>query len=291
MTWHAQAGPLVLHGDEAQLVREAVLSMCHVIKDAEDDEESCFETAEVFDRMSRTQQLAALEAVSRYLFHETAQRFPLTAWSEATLASILGEVRAFIEGEVGRGGRQDGRRAVLNALGLDDRPMSTDDHQKWSCLLDAYEDRFLWDADYADDGAADLPPKPAKQTREVLGISEDYYTAVPPDLRGGETLESGFKRVWMAIDGKKTFKLSATLTCELPASLSVEKLDDDLTVLHGALPKLELMEVDQDGNLTSRANDLQVCSRSPLQGADVSKRARQVMTHRFLRQQEGLPRV
>lgn len=256
MTWHAQAGPLVLQGEEAQLFREAVLSMCHFIKSAEHDEESCFETAEVFDRMCRTQQLTALEAVSQHLFHETPQRLPLTAWSEATLASILGEVRVFIEGEVDRGQRHDGRRAVLNALGLNDRPASWGDQEEWSRLLDLYEDRFLWDADYADDGAADLAPKPAKQTREVLGVTEDYYTAIPPDLRSGETLEAGFKRVWMAIDGKKTFTLSATLTCELPASLSVEKLDDDLTVLRGALPKLELMEVDQDGSLTDATDEL-----------------------------------
>ncbi|QDV73740.1 hypothetical protein K2D_20060 [Planctomycetes bacterium K2D] len=53
MTWHAQSGKLVLSGNEAKLYREAILFMCDLSVGAADDEESCFEGATVFDRMSR----------------------------------------------------------------------------------------------------------------------------------------------------------------------------------------------------------------------------------------------
>lgn len=60
----------------------------------------------------------------------------------------------------------------------------------------------------------------------------------------------------MAVDGKKTFKLTATLTCELPASLAIEQVGGDLTTLFGAAPRLEVMQVDPDGHLSEAPAEL-----------------------------------
>ncbi|MCA9259164.1 MAG: hypothetical protein KDA61_08190, partial [Planctomycetales bacterium] len=243
MTWHAQDGQIVLAGGESDLLRDAVLCMCDAILSASDDEESFFEGAKVFDDMSRSQQLASLEVVARYLFHPTPACLPLTAWSEATLASVLREVRSLVQMEIDEGEKEDCRRVLAEALEIQGEIENFNDSDEWDCLLDAYDDRFLWDNDFEDDEATDLPPEFALQSRRIMGIGDDYYASIPPDLPAAVGLEQAAKRVWIAIDGKKTFKLSATLTCELPASLSVETIDDDLKVLRRVLPRLDLLQV------------------------------------------------
>ena len=73
MTWHAQDGEMVLHGKESHIFRETILYMCDMITAERSDEDSTFGGATVFDRMTRSQQLASLEIVSGYLFHATGE--------------------------------------------------------------------------------------------------------------------------------------------------------------------------------------------------------------------------
>lgn len=194
MTWHAQAGKLVLRGNEAKLIAEAVLRVCDAILDAADDEESFFEVAAVFDRMSRSQQVAALETVARYLLHETPQCLPLTAWSEATLATVLDEAKRLVRLDVNDGDRAGYRETVVDALGIDE----WEDPEEWEAVLDCYDERFLWDLDYQDERGLDSPPDQEAATREVMGISNDYYTSPPPDLGAHDTLQDGAGRVMEA---------------------------------------------------------------------------------------------
>ena len=88
-----------------------------------------------------------------------------------------------------------------------------------------------------------------------MGIVDEYYSSIPPDLSAGDSLRRGAKRVWMAVDGKKTFKLTASLTCDLPASLSAETIDDDLMTLLGVSPFLTLVRVDSEGSLVEASDE------------------------------------
>lgn len=171
MTWHAQAGKLVLSGVEAKL----------------------------FDRMSRSQQLASLEVVARHLFHETATCLPLTAWSEATLASVLNEAKILVLEEVEQGETSEYRQMVLDTVDLDEEVEDWDDPNEWEDLLDCYEDRFLWDLDYEDEAATDLSPELSAQNRAVMGIGEDYYSAIPPDLGADDSIEDGVELLLRAV--------------------------------------------------------------------------------------------
>ncbi|TWT48948.1 hypothetical protein [Botrimarina hoheduenensis] len=201
MTWHAQSGRLVLAGGEAKLFREAVLCMCDIIVGAVDDEESFFDGAAVFDRMSRSQQLASLEVVVRQLFHPTAECLPLTAWSEATLASVLREVRSLVLMEVEEGERNEFQQTVVDVLDAHEDIAGFESDKDWSYLLEAYEDRFLWDLDFEDDEITDLSPEQSSQARLLLGIGDDYYSSAPPDLLAQESLQQAAKRIWVVIDG------------------------------------------------------------------------------------------
>ncbi|TWU20327.1 hypothetical protein [Bythopirellula polymerisocia] len=203
MTWHAQAGEIVLRGKEADIFRDAILSMCDLIATESRDEESAFGGARVFDHMTRTQQLASLGEVTRYLFHATEECLPLTAWSEATLASILHEIRTSVHLEIEKGGDDKLRQTIREMFEEEWEPIDWNDVCEWDYVLDAYESRFLWDTDFEDDSLSDLPPEQAKLVRELLGITDDYYASISPDLESEWELLHGTKRVWMEIDGTK----------------------------------------------------------------------------------------
>lgn len=247
MTWHAQSGQIVLQGDERNLFREAILYMADIIEGAVEDDESFFDGAKIFDLMSRSQQVASLEVVARYLFHETPECLPLTAWCEATLASILQVIRMFVETEIDEGADDSQRQMILSIIELDEPLDDPDDMEEWQWVLDAYEDRFLWDADFEDDDVTDLPPEQAQGVRLMMGIPQEYNTAIPPDLEYDREVQHGRKRLMMAIDGKKTVRMMAVMTCEVPASMEIGQDSEGMPTLDGYFPALIIMRDLGDG--------------------------------------------
>ncbi len=83
------------------------------------------------------------------------------------------------------------RRRQPIALGIDD----WEDPEEWEAVLDCYDERFLWDLDYQDEQGLDLPPDQEAATRAMMGVADDYYTSVSPDLRADDTLDIGVKRL------------------------------------------------------------------------------------------------
>ena len=201
MTWHAQAGDLVLLGDEARLFRDAILLLCDEISEAIDDEDSIYGGARVFNQMTRTQQLASLELVTKSLFHETEDCLELNAWNEATLATILSEIRTLLHLEIDEGNEDEIRRVIFRLTECDVSRDDWNDWSEWDSILDEYEDRFLWDNDFEDTEITDMPPDCADSVRQMMGIADEYYATVPPDLDDDREIVDAVKRIWMCIDG------------------------------------------------------------------------------------------
>ena len=202
MTWHAQEGDMTLHGREAQIFREAILEMCERIRSEEDDEHCVFGGVKVFDRMTRTQQLASLEKVAEYLFHDTDQCLELTAWSEATLASILQLIRSHVHLEIDYGQSDTLRGFLAQEMECETESDKWNDHNEWEWSLEGYESRFLWDVDFEDDTVADMPPESARIHREMFGIADEYFSAIPPDLESGDNIPSIIERISKSISGE-----------------------------------------------------------------------------------------
>ena len=247
MTWHAQEGDLVLRGDEANLFREAILFFCDIISSVDDDTDSVYGGASVFNQMTRTQQLASLELVTKYLFHETEDCLDLSAWSEATLASIISQIRTLLHLEIDEGDNNEIRRVLSR---LTECEISTDDwdnRSEWDFILDSYEDRFLWDNDFEDIEIPDMSPDQADSVRQMMGITDDYYSSVPPDLDSDRDIADAVKRIWMCIDGTKTIKMTVTLTAEVPASLEIKNDEDGYQTIRGCFPSMIIMLDDGEG--------------------------------------------
>ena len=247
MTWHAQDGDLVLLGDEANLFRDAILFLCDEISEATDDADSFYGGASVFDQMARTQQIASLALVTKYLFHETEDCLELSAWSEATLASILAQIRMLLHLEVNEGDKDEIRCVISRLTEYEASSEDWDNLPEWDAILEAYEDRFLWDNDFEDTEITDLPPDHADSVRQMMGISDEYYSAVPPDLDDDRDLADAVKRIWMCIDGTKTIKMTVTLTAEVPASLEIKNDEEGYQTIRGCFPSMIIMQDDGEG--------------------------------------------
>jgi hypothetical protein len=247
MTWHAQDGDLVLQGDEANLFRDAILYFCDVISAADDDADSVYGGASVFDQMTRTQQLASIELVTKYLFHETGDCLELSAWSEATLASILSQIRTLLHLEADEGDKDEIRCVISRLTECEVSKDDWNDWSEWDIIVDAYEDRFLWDSDFEDTKITDLPPDHADSVRQMMGIADEYYSSVPPDLDDDRDITDAVKRIWMCIDGTKTIKMTVTLTTEVPASLEIKNDEEGYQTIRGCFPSMIIMQDDGEG--------------------------------------------
>ena len=126
---------------------------------------------------------------------------PLTAYSEATVATIFRRLEDLVTIEIDKVivDKDESdlcyvvRRAILavheeagrNSPDFidDDEPLKTEcvDIDKWKVAIECIEECILWDNDYDrctfGDGHPDLDAK----MREIFGIDDDYFSAIPDD--------------------------------------------------------------------------------------------------------------
>ena len=257
MTWHAQAGNIVLRNDKGKAFNEAILFLHDEIIESAGDEESKYGHACVFDEMSRSQQLSSLELVTKHLFHDTDQCLPLTAWSEATLAAILGTIKVLLQLEVDAGEKDEYRRLFARVSDTNVSDANWDSHEEWSLVHGAHEDRFLWDSDFDDMKLADMPPEQAAHIRSIMGISDEYYSSVPPDLECDRDIRFVYKRLWCCMAGTKTIKMTATFTVEVPAELEIEEDEEIGQTIHNCFPSIIMMVNQGDGDATQASDSLE----------------------------------
>jgi hypothetical protein len=81
----------------------------------------------------------------------------------------------------------------------------------------------------------------------MMGITDDYYSSVPPDLDNDRDIADAVKRIWMCIDGTKTIKMTVTLTTEVPASLEIKNDEDGCQTIRDCFPSMIIMQDDGEG--------------------------------------------
>ena len=148
----------------------------------------------VFDRLQRNQKIAVLHAMAKGLLcgQEPAPR--LTAAIEAAVATVFLQSHAMISLELDDEFDELEEDApphlswceLILAAGreaeIDDLPSVTeDDPDEWELLLDCLEDRVLWDCDWEMEEQLDADPDVSQRVKREMGISDDYFIAVPPD--------------------------------------------------------------------------------------------------------------
>ncbi len=212
--WHTSRGDRTLQGDEAALVSRAIELMVaallmHVDEDFEEDAPDCEAGIAIYDHCTPSQRLGLLHQVAHYLLTETDRSLPLSALTDATVAAIFVEVRDQIAIEIGFApdqqteGEASWREMVLAAHRsvfphrleedgglLDGPPIAvSEDLLGWEAMVNELCDSILWDRDFEmAESFLDVDPGVSRHRRRLLGIDDDYFTAVAPDPRPGEVL-------------------------------------------------------------------------------------------------------
>lgn len=214
--WHTSRGDRTLRGDEALLVRCAINNMIDGltihIDDEIDDVAIGSETGvAVYDACSLSQRVGLLHEVAKYLLTDTDSAVRLSAPLEATIAAIFVDVRdqvaieiEFLPPLLESDSEPTWRQMVLDAYRstlapecgenevwreiLEQLP-SADcrDMREWQALIDSLADAILWDRDFElADHFLDAEPGFSRAQRQLLGISDDYFTRIAPDPRTSE---------------------------------------------------------------------------------------------------------
>jgi len=72
-------------------------------------------------------------------------------------------------------------------VGIEDLPNPDDqDWDDWDLLIECLEGRVLWDDDWDMVDHLDATPEVARRAKAKLGISDDYFVAIPDDPSDAE---------------------------------------------------------------------------------------------------------
>lgn len=213
MTWHTEDGDRVLAGAEANAVKESIAVML-------DDLSYCRANSldvlsdygvELFDELAWEQRLATLEKISRYLFTHTAETLELTAVNEAAVGAVFENIVQQIELEIDReleeqdkSDRYFWRSLVIEAILETSRSkdeanaeceennfevpnLDSTELDQWRWFVEVLADRILWDRDFEMGHVlVDCPPENSVMLKQILGIDDNYYTAIADDPRSDE---------------------------------------------------------------------------------------------------------
>jgi len=205
--WHSPTGKTTFTGPFALVLAHGIWTVTSALEACLDDDDPYAHGHQAFDRLTDEQKIWSLYKVAFGLLDSDTDIVPLTAYLEATIATIFRQVEEDIDGEIHEaecepdGGHYSLRSAIVAAYELaggndpenimeGEAPLTAtcDDLDEWLMAMEILEGNILWDADYDSDVFDDMPPEHGKLLRDEAGIADDYYVAVPNDPKREEAL-------------------------------------------------------------------------------------------------------
>jgi len=200
--WHTPNGTRALKGNEAALIRASIRHLWDMLEEEAENLADHWEFGiPLFDNSSWRQQLVMLAEVGEALLRDDIPPPELTANNEATVGALYQNVSQCVkieidadDPEINTGARTYWRQLIRNAEEEADKPQpprGTDgplptefctDTEEWDIMIEAIQASVLWDDDWlGEDLFLDVDPETNQLRKERLGVSDDYYTAIPPD--------------------------------------------------------------------------------------------------------------
>jgi len=163
-----------------------------------------------FVSQTLAQKAWTLHKIAFCLLNKETPVFSLTAYSEATLDAVLGNVETLIVSDIECSGNEDDddpeywyllRRAILAVVNIIDPELLVEDDgtppltaecsdvERWETAMGYIFSSIMWDKDYADVELEDMPPEVSKEVKNFLGILDDYCTAIPYDPKMDEAVK------------------------------------------------------------------------------------------------------
>jgi hypothetical protein len=213
--WLTAVGTRVLRGAEWELFRVGLSTLWDDIESQPDDEELGTTDVKALDRLSRQERLALLAQVAKGLHDRHEPCVDLTALNEAAIAAVFAQVIYLVSVEIDaqRSGfdtfsrRRSGRpRQLVLAAAREVDPEHRADLPKAACtdfsmwyeVIQSLLFRILDDIDFmAAEIFLDESPSRSRSMKDMLGIHEDYFSAVPgfPNAQRLDVIRANLRRV------------------------------------------------------------------------------------------------
>ena len=185
--YHTPGGDRILHGAERRFYTQSLAMIVDLLVECD------MEFGVIpFDELQRNQKLLVLYKSARGLLHPDEPVPKLNAFIESAVAAVYEHAKDQVYQEIDNPDFSAEptfwRRLVLDAVrdqaSPGEPPHETDcDKDTWTILVECLAGFVLWDNDYELQESLDLPPEKSQRFHELLGMSDEYYTDVPPDPR------------------------------------------------------------------------------------------------------------
>jgi len=178
-------GERILLGAERQLFEMSLAMMADFLSDND-----CEFGVQAFDELQRGQKLFALYWISRAVLQPDEPAPEHTAFGEATVASVYRHAFDRVVQEIDDpefapmppSWRQLLVEAARESDNIEDVPKeSSRNKEEWDVLVDNMADDVLRDRDFELGVHLDADPDASRKLKDFMGVSENYYTAVPHD--------------------------------------------------------------------------------------------------------------
>ena len=211
--WKTPQGNRCLVQAEAALFKAATLALVERVKEEEQHLQTCRYGVQVFDQLTWSPRLAALELAATHLLSSTSPAPILNAVNEATIAAIFSHVSFEIDMEIDDMSRAFRWRQLTLSAGCeifeideDPRtleleytlPQSIGDKRRelWHSLVDSLADQILWDRDFElIETFIDEPPEKATMMRQIMGIDDNYFSTAADDLHSARQVQQSLGRL------------------------------------------------------------------------------------------------
>ena len=216
--WHTPDGDRKLVGAEATVVKMAVTGMAEWIREESSDFGEYGEQwkygVELFDASTWTQRIATLDQIATYLLTDTETTLELNAVSEAAVGALFEHVLVQIDLEIDLADENETiwRSPVLEAYlqvtvmdeneeefeDFDYAPQTAQNRErnKWRNVVECLADQILWDRDFEmTTEFLDRSPEQAAYLKSFMGIEDEYYVEVAPDVPSASAIMATFERL------------------------------------------------------------------------------------------------
>ena len=180
--YQTPSGERVLLGAERFLFESTLGMMVDLLGDGDFDF-----GVPAFDQLQRGQRLFALYQAASALLHAELPAPKLTAYLDATVATVFQFLIDQIEQEISDPNSYDDPNiwrettllAACERCPIEDLPLlDCDDLSEWETVVELLESAVLWDRDFEMQFVLDADPNDGEELKDELGIEGDFYTAV-----------------------------------------------------------------------------------------------------------------
>jgi hypothetical protein len=201
--WQTPDGPRRLKGRERAVFVEAVLTLYDLLRDTEEHEDAPETGVPIFDRVPIEDRRYVLLWVAEHVLGKGPAP-PVRSWSAGTLGAVFAHLETMTALEIENEALLEDApptttwRKLIHEAWMErcfpeidvkfrkgegaKQPLTSPDLDQWSFKIEGLSAALLEDADYAMEEIMDIPPQRASETKEYLGISEEYYTEPHPSF-------------------------------------------------------------------------------------------------------------